>query len=187
MEKMDLIQTCLNNRLLEANLSCFTYACLFCSACTHVRCCWLLWVRSPRDAFSAKAKSPLGNPRPESRRGSAHGDPPKKSRQQKRAEEKLQIHKGPSRGSSLSWVCKAFTKPPAIISLVLAAQGIWLHAFLHARRPPSSSSAALTREPRNETAERQLVHQADREANTWHKKIKSGYWNCCKITNNLRA
>lgn len=34
MEKMDLIQTCLNDRLLEANLACRTYACLFCSVST---------------------------------------------------------------------------------------------------------------------------------------------------------
>lgn len=185
MEKMDLIQTCLNDRLLEANLACRTYACLFCSVstCDAVGFCGC----AAPGMLSLQQQSHLGETHGQNPAGGQHTvTPPKKSRQQKRAEEKLQIHKGPLRGSSLSWVCKAFTKPPAIISLVLAAQGVRSHAFWRARRPPSSSSAALTRELRNETAERQPVHQADREANTWHKKIKSGYWNCCKITN-LRA
>lgn len=67
MEKMDFIQACLNNSLLEANLPCSASP----AGCApHMK---LLGLGLVLGGFSAGAKSPLGNPRLETHRGSSTG------------------------------------------------------------------------------------------------------------------
>lgn len=115
MEKMNFFQTCLNNRLLEANLPCIASP-AGCAA--HVVLLGLGHILG-----CAGAKPPLGNTRPESPRGWSTGWPLKEMTTEG-AEESVHIHKGPTWGRGLGLVCKAFTKTPAIICLILASWGV---------------------------------------------------------------
>lgn len=117
MEKMDFIQTGLNNRLLEANLPCLASP----SGCApHMM---LLGLGLILGCFSAREKPPVENPGPESHRGSST-EWTQKETTTEGAEESVHIHKGPTRGRSPNSVCKDFTKALAIICLILATWGV---------------------------------------------------------------
>lgn len=163
MEKMDLIQTCLNNRLLEANISCFTYAWLFCKPAA----CEPLHKRVPTSAavgfcgctslemFSPEEQSPLvetqgHNPSVGTATGPCWGNPSNSTRTI-----------GRKRRKQPEFRFKAFTKP-AVIPVFLATRVIVLCIASSILK----QCHAHTGEMRNETTERQLGHQAARKANT---------------------
>lgn len=185
MGKMDLIQTCLNDRSLEANLSCFPCACLLrkprsvppARGGARPRGCFL------RDSHVAFGKPPGQNP---AGGGSARGHPKKEPTAEESwgklsCPQRTTARKEPELGSERFYKTSCHHRGGS------GSAGGFAGAWLWARHPPASSGAALTQEPTNYIVERQLVPQAAREGNAWHKKIKSEYWNCCKITNNLRA
>lgn len=122
MEKMDLIQTCVNSRLLEANPSCFTYGGLLAEPAV----CEPLHQPAPRDAESS-VQGHLGETHCHSPIGVSTQRPPRKLRKAFRVPNKTLW------GGRLSLVCKAFTKPPVITPSVLAARG-------HIAPPPTSST-----------------------------------------------
>lgn len=75
MEKMDFIQTCLNNKLLEANLPCIASP----AGCApHVV---VLGLGLILGCFPATAKPSLGNPGQSATGGKAQGNPKKRLRQ----------------------------------------------------------------------------------------------------------
>lgn len=108
MEKRDFIQTCLNNRLLEANLPCTARP----AGCApHVMGLELT-------LGSLQEQSPFRKPKARV----PQGDPKNRT---EGAEESVHIYKGAIWGRSPSSVCKAFTKTPTIICLILAPRLLW--------------------------------------------------------------
>lgn len=183
MEKMDLIQTCLNNRLLEANISCFTYAWLFCKPAA----CEPLHKRVPTsgavgfcgctslEMLSPEEQSPLVETQGHNPGGgaAARGDP-KKSQRQTSAEESLQTQKGPLGGSSLNSVLK-------LLQNLQKFQYFWQPVSLCcASHPPSSSNAALTQ--RWETKPPRDSFATKLPGKQTHSSRKINYWNWFEIS-----
>lgn len=108
------------------------------------------WVRVPGDEQSHPWETCGQNPT-----GGRRTVTPKKSRQEQEGEESVHFHKGPLRGKSPSWVVKAVTKPPAIISLVLAAGGCTHTAVCSASS--ASQQHHAPQEPRTKTTDRRTV------------------------------
>lgn len=149
MEKMGLIQTCWNNRLLQANPACFTHTRLFSVLQTQTR-----HSRGFGCVSLGTSKVTLGKPAARIPQGVGAQWPPKRANEQE-GEESVHFHKGPLRGKSQSWVVKAVTKPPAIISLVLAAGGCTHTAVCSASS--ASQQHHAPQEPRTKTTDRRTV------------------------------
>lgn len=174
MEKMDLIQTCLNNRLLEANISCFTYAWLFCKPAA----CEPLHKRVPTsgavgfcgctslEMLSPEEQSPLVETQGHNPAGGGSTWWPQKEPTPDQCWRKPSNSKRTIGRKQPEFSFKAFTKP-AKIPVFLATRVVVLcitSSILKQRRAHT--------EMRNETTERQLGHQAARKANTQQQKNK---------------
>lgn len=111
MEKMDLIQTCFNSRLFEANPSCFTYVGLLAEPAV----CEPLHQPAPGDTASSVQGHLVET--------QCHSSIGVSTQRPQRAEKSLHVPNRPLRGGRLSSVCKAFTNPPVITPSLSAACG----------------------------------------------------------------